>query len=309
MYFRCLKSPGAASNRLGSTGSLPMVLGSLPATAAWQPALAGIVAATLVLISLGRAQEEPQRILRVAADPNNLPFSNQRLEGFENKIAELIARELHARLEYEWRAQRRGFFRETLKQGDVDLVLGVPTHFDMCLTTAPYYRSSYVFVSRKDRRLHVHSFDDPQLRKLKVGVQLVGNDGLDTPPAHALATRGIIENVRGFTLYGDYTQPNPPARIVEAVANGDVDLAIVWGPLAGYFAKRSKVPLKLAAVASQKEGDLRFAFDVSLGVRKKNEELKDELDKILFEHREEIDRILADYNIPRLERAQDTAAK
>ena len=124
------------------------------------------VLVVFVLFVVQNSAAEEQRVLRVAADPNNLPFSNDRLEGFENEIAELIARELHCRIEYHWRAQRRGFFRETLKSGDVDLVLGVPAHFDMALTTAPYYRSSYVFVSRVDRNLHVSSFDDPQLRKL-----------------------------------------------------------------------------------------------------------------------------------------------
>jgi mxaJ protein len=182
------------------------------------------VLVVFVLFVVQNSGAEEQRVLRVAADPNNLPFSNDRLEGFENEIAELIARELHCRIEYHWRAQRRGFFRETLKSGDVDLVLGVPAHFDMALTTAPYYRSSYVFVSRVDRNLHVSSFDDPELRKLKVGVQLIGNDGVDTPPAHALAARGIVNKIIGFTLYGDYSQHNPPARIIDAVANGDVDV-------------------------------------------------------------------------------------
>ena len=243
--------------------------------------------------------EEP-RVLRVAADPNNLPFSNERLEGFENRIAELIARELHYKIEYHWRAQRRGFFRETLKSGDADLVMGVPAHFDMALTTAPYYRSSYVFVTRVDRKLHVSSFDDPELRKLKIGVQLVGNDGVDTPPAHALATRGIVNNVIGFTLYGDYSQRNPPARIIDAVANGDVDIAIAWGPLAGYFAKQSTIPLEVTPVTPEKDGPLRFAFDVSLGVSKKQRELRDELDKFLTEHSEQIDLILREYNVPRV---------
>ena len=250
------------------------------------------------------------RVLRVAADPNNLPFSNQRGEGFENKIAELIARELHCKLEYQWRAQRRGFFRETLKNGDADLVLGVPAHFDMALTTAPYYRSSYVFVTRAERQIHVASLDDPQLRKLKIGVQLIGNDGVDTPPAHALARRGIVENVRGFTLYGDYARQNPPAQIIEAVANGDVDVAIVWGPLAGFFAKQSPIPLAVTPVTPQRDGALTFAFDVSLGVRKTERELKDQLDKFLTERREEIDRILDDYNVPRVARdSQLTSAK
>ena len=259
-----------------------------------------IFAVTFVaFVAVVRSPAE-DRVLRVAADPNNLPFSNERGEGFENKIAELIARELHCKLEYQWRAQRRGFFRETLKNGDADLVLGVPTHFDMALTTAPYYRSSYVFVTRRDRDIHLASLHDPQLRELKVGVQLIGNDGVDTPPAHALATRGIVENVRGFTLYGDYARQNPPARIIEAVANGDVDVAIVWGPLAGYFAKQSQIPLAVTPVTPQRDGALTFAFDVSLGVRKTERELKDQLDKFLTERREEIDRILDDYNVPRV---------
>src|SRR5213076_1371383 len=167
----------------------------------------------------------------------------------------------------------------------------------MALTTAPYYRSSYVFVSRVDRNLHVPSFDDPQLRKLKVGVQLIGNDGVDTPPAHALAARGIVNNVIGFTLYGDYSQRNPPARIIDAVANGDVDIAIAWGPLAGYFAKQSTIPLEVTPVTPERDGPLRFAFEISLGVSKKERELRDQLDKFLTDHCEEIDRILSEYNV------------
>jgi len=268
------------------------------------------VVVIFVLFVVQIATGEEQRVLRVAADPNNLPFSNYRLEGFENKIAELIARELHCKIEYHWRAQRRGFFRETLKIGDVDLVLAVPAHFDMALTTAPYYRSSYVFVSRSDRNLHVASLDDQQLHKLKVGVQLVGNDGIDTPPAHALAARGVVNNVVGFTLYGDYSQPNPPARIIDAVGNGDVDIAIAWGPLAGYFAKQSNTPLEMTPVTPEKDGPLRFAFDVSLGVRKKDHELRDQLDVFVTNHREEINGILDGYNVPRVApEAQLTSAK
>jgi mxaJ protein len=256
----------------------------------------------LLLLVLQNSMADEQRVLRVAADPNNLPFSNDRLEGFENKIAELIARELHCKIEYHWRAQRRGFFRETLKSGDVDLVMGVPAYFDMALTTAPYYRSSYVFVSRADRNSHVSSFDDRKLRNLKIGVQLVGNDGIDTPPAHALAARGMVNNVVGFTLYGDYSQRNPPARVIDAVTNGDVDIAIAWGPLAGYFAKRSKIPLEITPVTPEQDGPLRFAFDISLGVSKKERELRDQLDMLVTNHRQEIDRILDGYNVPRVAR-------
>jgi ABC-type amino acid transport substrate-binding protein len=138
---------------------------------------------------------QPRRRLRVCADPNNLPFSNERGEGFENKIAALVAREMKVDVEYTWWAQRRGFIRNTLKAGDCDLVVGVPSSFELAQTTSPYYRSTYVFVSRKDRRLNIRSFDDPLLRKLKVGVQMIGDDFSNTPPAHALSNRNIIRNV------------------------------------------------------------------------------------------------------------------
>src|SRR5437868_4100357 len=138
---------------------------------------------------------KPRAALRVWADPDNLPFSNREMQGFENKIAQLVARELGVKLEYTWLPQRRGFFRESLKNGDADLVLSAPNHFDMAMTTRPYYRSSYVFVYRKDKNLHLKSFDDPALKKLKIGLQLIGSD---TPASHALARRGLIDNVVGF---------------------------------------------------------------------------------------------------------------
>ncbi|MFL6520146.1 MAG: substrate-binding domain-containing protein [Chthoniobacterales bacterium] len=241
-----------------------------------------------------------KRVLRVTSDPNNLPFSNEKREGFENKLAELIAKELGAELRYSWRAQRRGFFRETLKEDRADLVLGVPAHFDMALTTAPYYRSSYVFVYRKDRNLGLHSLDDPALHKLKIGVQMIGNDETNTPPAHALAHRGIVDNVVGYTLYGDYRDPNPPARIVDAVVRGDVDVAVVWGPLAGYFAKQASVPLEVVPVSPAADPNLPFTFSIAMGVRKSDKPLRDEIDAVLQRKQKEINAILDEYGVPRV---------
>ena len=247
----------------------------------------------------------PAGVFRVCADPNNLPFSNQRGEGFENKIAELLAHDLGERIEYTWWAQRRGFFRNTLKAGMCDVVMGVPSGFEMALTTKPYYRSSYVFLSRKDRHLNLNSFDDPLLKKLRIGVQIIGDDMSNAPPAHALTRRNIIDNVKGFTLYGDYSQPNPPARIVDAVEKGDIDLAIVWGPLAGYFAKQSHVPMQLVAVTPQIDQPfLPFVFDISMGVRRGDQELRDQLEQVLEQRRADIDRILEDYRVPRVEGGQ-----
>jgi mxaJ protein len=238
--------------------------------------------------------------LRVCADPNNLPFSNQRLEGMENRLADLIGREMHVPVSYVWWAQRRGFFRNTLDAGRCDVVLGVPTDMRSVLTTQPYYRSSYVWLTRKDRRLAIESFDDPRLTRLRIGVQVVG-DGANTPPMEALARRGLAPNLVGYTVFGDYSKPNPPARIVEAVTRGEVDVAVVWGPLAGFFAERSSVPLTLRPVPeAASPGEASSAFSISLGVRKGDEARRVELDRILRQRRADIERILDDYGVPRV---------
>jgi quinoprotein dehydrogenase-associated probable ABC transporter substrate-binding protein len=263
--------------------------------------LVSLVIVVIALTCPAQAQIATARVLRVAADPNNLPFSNQRLEGFENKIAALIAQELNAKLEYTWRAQRRGFFRETLKQGDADLVMGIPTDSKMALITEPYYRSSYVFVTRKDRRLAIQSLDNPILRQLKIGVPLAGDVAGNTPPAQALAARGIITNVTGFTVYGDYSEENPPARIMDAVAHGDIDVAIAWGPLAGYFAQKTSPPLELVPIATPIDSSGQpLAFAISIGVKRKEQALRDEVNSILTRRHDDIEKILDAYGVPRL---------
>ena len=268
-----------------------------------------LLVATLVAAAAGcsstqlqsAAPQRPQRVLRVVADPNNLPFSNEKCEGFENKIAEVIAKRMGARLEYAWRAQRRGFFRHAFDDDGGQLVLGVPAGFERALTTSPYYRSSYVFVWRKDRGLDLRSLNDPRLRELRVGVQLVGDDGADTPPAHALARRGIVNNVVRYTIYGDYAQPNPPTRIMDAVVRGDVDVAVVWGPLAGFYARRRDVPLEVSPVMPAVDPPgMRFAFSIAMGVRKDDPQLRDEIDGILTAEREAIERILDEFGVPRV---------
>jgi mxaJ protein len=240
--------------------------------------------------------------LRVCSDPNNLPFSNQQEQGFENRIAELLARDLDTSVQYYWFAQRRGFVRNTLTANKCDVIMGVPSSFEPALTTRPYYRSTYVFVTRKDRRLDVRSFDDPRLRKLKIGVQMIGDDYASSPPAHALANRGIVRNVAGYSVYGDYRQDSPPKRIVDAVAVGEVDVSAVWGPTAGYFIRRSRVPLVARPVSPEIDLPfLPFVFDISLAVRRGDTALRDKLEAILERRAGEIDAILAEYGVPRVD--------
>ena len=247
----------------------------------------------IIAIGCGRAPES-QRVLRVCADPDNLPYSNRNQQGFENKIANVIASDLNARVDYTWWPQRRGFVRNTLKAGVCDCLIGVPANFELASATQPYYRSSYVFVTRKDRALNIASLDDPQLRTLKIGVQMIGNDHTNAPPAHALAKRGIIDNVHGYLVY------DGPA-IIDAVAQREVDVAIVWGPQAGYFAKQQPVPLALAPVSPQIDLPfLPFVFDISMGVRRGDAALKDQLDRALEKRHAEIEKILDAYGVPRV---------
>jgi mxaJ protein len=239
------------------------------------------------------------REVRVCADPNNLPFSNERREGFENRILELIAADLGAEVNYVWAAQRRGYVRR-LREGECDLIPGVANGVEKLRATPAYYGSSYAFVRRADAP-EIGSLDDPALKSLRIGVQMVGDDGANTPPAHALARRGMIDNVRGYSLYGDYEQPNPPSRILKAVADGEVDVALVWGPLAGYFASRQSVPLRVTPVESLFDGPgLPMAFNIAMATRR-DDPLYPEVSSALARHRDEIAKILREYGVPRVD--------
>lgn len=246
----------------------------------------------------GAGRPAPPAALRVCADPNNLPFSNAEEQGFENALARLAARELGRTVEYTWWAQRRGFIRNTLNARTCDVVIGVPTDFEMAQTTRPYYRSTYVFVTRRDER-PIASFDDPRLPSLRIGVHVIGDDYASVPPAQALAVRGMVQNVRGFSIYGDYGKPNPPATLIRAVGDGALDVAVAWGPLAGYFAARSNTPLVVTPAAPDVvRTKLPLAFDISMAVRRDDTALKRRLDDLIVRRSREIRAILERYHVP-----------
>ncbi|THC43278.1 substrate-binding domain-containing protein [Massilia sp. Mn16-1_5] len=256
-----------------------------------------LVLLAAVLALAGGAQAE-ERLLRVCADPDNLPYSNEAGAGFENKIAELIAQDLHAKLAYDWWPQRRGFVRRTLGAGMCDVLIGVPADFERVSTTRPYYRSSYVFVTRAGEA--VPGFADPAIRQRRIGVQLIGNDMAATPAGHALARAGATANVTGFTIFGD----GPAAQLmVDALDAGAIDAALVWGPQAGYFAARAHQPLAISIARAPAGTPEPFEFSVALGVKRGNQALLAELDGVLERRRRDIDAILAAYHVPRTDAA------
>lgn len=252
--------------------------------------------------------KSPSGSLRVCSDPNNLPYSNDRQQGFENQIAELIASDLGRKVDYFWFRQGEKFFQKTLNSGACDVVMGVPANFDEAATTRPYYRSTYVFITRRSSRLHINSFDDPRLRTLRIGVHIVGDENDNLPPVNALIGRGIVKNLVGYSIFGNLTEKDPAADVIRALENGLVDVAIVWGPLGGYFSRNSSVPLELSPITSDlKHPDIPFQFDISVGVRTGDTELKSALDRELDHRRPEIQKILHQYGVPELSYLAETA--
>jgi len=258
-------------------------------------------AAALCAICLGASAPvgapPSNTVLRVCAEPNNLPFSNTRKEGFENKLAELIAHDLGKQVVFVWTMERENFIDKTLNANLCDLVMGIPAGFDAIEVTQPYYTSSYVFVYRKQRFTALRSIKDPRLKTLRIGVHLIGDDS--TPPAEVLAREGIVTNVAGFMIYGDTSKPNPPARLIEAVASGAIDVAAVWGPIGGYFARQASVPLAVSPIEDTQDfAPLQFRFSIAMGVRRGNRALRDAVDQVLAGRTGNIRNILTSYGVP-----------
>ncbi|PYO65971.1 MAG: hypothetical protein DMD69_15710 [Gemmatimonadetes bacterium] len=263
-------------------------------------AAALLLAAPAVVLMAGAPR--PLTDLRVCADPFDLPFSNDQEQGFENKIAHVVAQDLNARVVNYWWPSRRGVLRNSILGGFCDVMIQAPVGLDPVATTKPYYRSTYYFVYRANHGLQVRSLDDTILKHLKIGVNIIGYDYTNTPPAHALGARGIV----GLVGFGNFLNPDPkadhPDDIIRAVASDSIDLAIVWGPLAGYWVKRQPVPLTMAALPdSDAVSGMPFAFSMAMGVRHRDKELKARLDSVIDRRRGEITAILQEYSVPMLE--------
>jgi len=272
-----------------------------------------VVAAAALLLSSGASAQQSEavdgdRVLRVCEDPNNLPFSNRAGEGFENKLAELLARELGWKLEYTWFPQRMGFIRNTLRGRDpdsnrfkCDLVVGVPVGFELASTTKPYYRSTYALVYAKGRGLDsvtvpegLLRLEPSKLKSLKLGV--FGQ----SPPTDWLLKHRLFDQVVPYQRQSGDPERYPGEIIEKDLATGAIDVAFVWGPIAGYFAK-SASPVAMAVVPFQPDPEIQFDFRIAMGVRFGEREWKERIERLIDANRPRIQAILAAYGVPQLD--------
>jgi mxaJ protein len=262
-----------------------------------------VVAAMLASLSL--AAQAALRELRVCADPDNLPYSNRAGRGFENRIAELVAHDLGATVSYYWLPQWRGYARKTLAQHHCDLIPGIAQADDSVLATKAYYRGTYAFVYAPSRFPALADLDDPRLRDLRIGIQVIGIDATPSPAARALAQRGIVEHVVGFPMMGE----SPSAsRIVDALANGTIDVGIVWSPQPGYFIAQRHLALTVVPIAHDAR-DPAFAFAIAMGVRRDDVSLQQAVNAALAHLQPEIDDVLRDYAVTRVDGREQRAAR
>ncbi len=232
---------------------------------------------------------------RVCADPDNLPYSNEAGEGFENKIAELLAGELQREVTYTWYPSTTGFVRNTLAARVCDVVIGTTLINEMMQNTNPYYRSTYALVQRADAEHVIENLDDPALKDMRIGG--VAN----TPPITLLAQRGLIGNLAPYQLMVDTRYDHPAQNMVEDVEAGEIDIAVVWGPIGGYFAKQADRDMVVTAIQADDKSPMRMDFRISMGLRRGEPVWKDQLNDLLRGKKEMIEAILLDYGVPLLD--------
>ena len=237
------------------------------------------------------------RELRVCADPDGLPYSNRAGQGFENRIAALVARDLGATLRYYWLPQWRGYARKTLGQRHCDVIPGIAHDDETVLATDPYYRGTYALVYAPARFPDLDSLDDPRLRSLRIGIQVIGIDATPSPPARALARRGLVENVVGYPVMGEVPSAK---RIVDALAEGAIDVGVVWSPQPGYFIAECMLPFAVVPIR-RAERDPSFSFAIAMGVRRGDETLQRAVNASLARLKPAIDEVLREYAVTRVD--------
>lgn len=260
-----------------------LALGALTAAL---PLAAGALAQTGELV--GRSE------LRVCADPNNLPFSNQKEEGFENKIAQLIGDELKLPVRYVWFPQVTGFVRNTLRAHQCDLILGTVAGDEIVQTTNPYYYTTYVMVYRTDRQLSLTGIEDPRMKTLAIGV-VAG-----TPPADLLARHQLMDHARPYALVVDTRYESPTHQMIRDIVDGKDDVGLLWGPIAGYYIHHDHLPLTFVALKNE-PGAARMDYHIAMGVRANEPEWRTRINTVIRQRHDAIVALLRDYGVPLLD--------
>jgi len=259
-----------------------------------------LTAGVLVLLAVGVSVSAPTEladgVLRVCADPQNLPFSNEKGEGFENKLVDLIAAKLDLHVSYTWLPQVVGHVATLPDDTDCDLLMGYAQGTGLIEDTNPYYRTSYVLIYRQnDKSLAgVENLADDRLKSKKIGILA------RTPPVSIMAMNGLMANARSFEAKGDRNAAGAVVDVIAAIASGEIDAGILWGPLGGYYAQNAKVPLALVPLVKEKAGPATI-YPITMGVRPNEPEWKHKLNKLIAENQADIYAMLSEYNVPLLD--------
>jgi len=233
-------------------------------------------------------------VLRVCADPNNLPFSNEKGEGFENKIAEMLAAKLDRKLAYVWYPQATGFVRNTLGAYRCDLIPGFPQGDELVQSTNPYYRTAYALIVKPGAGLDdVDTLSDPRLKEKRIGI-VAG-----TPPATYLAVDGLMRNAKPYPLVVDTRVDSSGQAMMRDLASGEIDVGILWGPMAGYYASRANPPLRVVLLLNETRGP-QLVFRIAMGVRASDQNWKRQLNRLITENQAEINHLLLGFGVPLL---------
>jgi quinoprotein dehydrogenase-associated probable ABC transporter substrate-binding protein len=235
------------------------------------------------------------KVLRVCADPRNLPFSNEKGEGFENKLAEFFATKLQKKIDYMYFPQATGFVRMTLGAHRCDVIMGFPQGDDLVQGTNPYYRTAYALVSKPSSGLDdVTTLEDARLKGKHIGI-VAG-----TPPATNMAVNGLMANAKPYPLMIDTRVDSSAEAMINDLNKGDIDAAILWGPMAGFYAKKASPPLHVTPLVKEKTGP-QLVYRIGMGVRRADQNWKRLLNRLIQENQGEINRILSDYGLPLLD--------
>jgi len=235
------------------------------------------------------------KVLRVCADPRNLPFSDEKGEGFENKLAELFAEKLQKKLDYTFFPQATGFVRMTLGAHRCDVIMGFPQGDELVQGTNPYYRTAYALVAKPGSGLEdVASLSDERLKGKHLGI-IAG-----TPPATNMAVNGLMANAKPYPLMIDTRYDSSAGAMMKDLASGEIDAAILWGPMAGYYAKQANPPLHVTPLVNEKSGP-KLVYRIGLGVRSADQNWKRLLNRLIQENQPAINKILLDFGVPLLD--------